>query len=244
MALRTVAIIQARLGSTRLPRKVLFDICGKPMLARVVERVQMATAADEVVIATSIDQQDNQIESLCNANGWSCYRGSRDDVLDRFYRTACAFDADYVIRVSADCPLIDPGITDRVARAVIESGGAYDYAANMLPPRTFPRGVDVEAFTIQALRSSWQDARDDSCREHVTPWIYRNPDRFRICQVEHESDESSFRWTVDTDEDLAVVRLIHEHLATEDFRWTDVVDLCRRNPHWTAVNAHVQQRAA
>lgn len=244
MSKRTVAIIQARLGSTRLPGKVLQDICGQPMLERVVSRVRMTASADEVVIATSTERSDDVLVGICDRRNWAVYRGNHLDVLDRYYRTATAFDADFVIRVSADCPLIDPDITDRVARSVIDSDGQIDYAANMLPPRTFPRGVDVEAFTMDALSRSWQESRDESCREHVTPYIYRNPDLFRICAVTHDSDESDHRWTVDTPEDLQMARLIYSHFRDQEFRWQDVVRLCRENPDWSDLNAHIQQRAA
>ncbi|MCA9048192.1 MAG: glycosyltransferase family protein [Planctomycetaceae bacterium] len=244
MTKRTVAIIQARLGSSRLPGKVLLDICGQPMIARVINRVRMATTADDVVIATSTDHADDPLVAMCHRYDWPCYRGSLSDVLDRFYRTADAYDADYVIRVSADCPLIDPDVTDRVARTVIDSAGRCEYAANMLPPRTFPRGVDVEAFTMAALRRTWQDARDESCREHVTPWIYRNPDRFHIVPVTNDTDESDHRWTVDTPEDLEMVRTIFRHFRNREFRWKEVAAACRQHPEWVRLNAHVQQRAA
>ncbi len=244
MSKKTVAIIQARLGSCRLPGKVMLDICGQPMLARVVNRLRMASAADEVVVATSTESSDDPLVAMCLSFDWKYYRGSHLDVLDRFYRTATAFDADFIIRVSADCPVIDPDITDRVARSVIDSDGEFEYAANMLPPRTFPRGVDVEAFTMDALRRTWQDARDESSREHVTPWIYRNPDQFRICRVTNETDESDHRWTVDTPEDLQMARLIYSHFGSQDFRWQDVARVCRQHPEWAELNAHIQQRAA
>ena len=242
--MKTIAIIQARMGSSRLPGKVLLDICGQPMLARVVSRVSQASALDEVIVATSTSRDDDQLALFCERYSWSCFRGSQLDVLDRFYRAASAFRADVIVRVSADCPLIDPEITDQVAAAVIYASGQYDYAANMLPPRTFPRGVDVEAFTFEALERTWHEAEDASSREHVTPWIYHNPDRFRVVAIKNDTDESEHRWTVDVPEDLEVVRLIFGHFGSTEFRWRDVVDACRQNPEWFRINAHIQQRAA
>ena len=242
--MKTVVIIQARMSSSRLPGKVLLDIAGQPMLAHVISRVRQATIPNGVVIATSTDPEDDELVSVCNRRGWPCFRGSQLDVLDRFYQAASVFSADVVVRVSSDCPLIDPEIIDRVAGGVVNSSGSVDYAANMLPPRTFPRGVDVEAFTFEALARCWHEARNASCREHVTPWIYQNPDRFRILTVTNETDESIYRWTVDVPEDLELVRLIYHHFGASEFQWHDVIEACRQHPQWSVINAHIQQRAA
>jgi len=242
--MKKIVIIQARMGSTRLPGKVLLDIAGQPMLARVIKRVQQAQFPDEVVVATSTESQDDQLATFCSQQGWPCFRGSTLDVLDRFYQAASAFAADYLVRVSADCPLIDPDILDLVADAVVNSSGKIDYAANMLPPRTFPRGVDVEAFTFDTLKKTWTEATEDSHREHVTPYVYRNPNLFRIFEVTNTTDESEYRWTVDAPEDLEIVRRICHQLKDRNFRCSDVVNICKRHPEWTDINAHVQQRAA
>ncbi|MCH2200471.1 MAG: glycosyltransferase family protein [Fuerstiella sp.] len=241
--MKTVVIIQARMSSSRLPGKVMIDIAGQPMLARVISRVQQTTIADEIIIATSTEPEDDELAAVCRQHDWPCFRGSHLDVLDRFYQAASAFSADIIVRVSCDCPMIDPDITDRVAGKVINSAGTVDYAANMLPPRTFPRGVDVEAFTFEALSKCWHESHTETCREHVTPYIYLNPDQFRILRVTNATDESCHRWTVDTPEDLELLRLICGHLGDSDFRWLDVVELCKRNPHWSQLNAHIQQRA-
>jgi spore coat polysaccharide biosynthesis protein SpsF len=242
--MKKIVIIQARMGSTRLPGKVLLDIAGQPMLARVISRVQQARFPDEVIVATSTESTDDELAAFCSDRGWPCFRGSNLDVLDRFYQAASAFSADILVRVSADCPLIDPDILDRVADAVMSSSGTVDYAANMLPPRTFPRGVDVEAFTFETLKRCWIEATAESHREHVTPYAYRNPDLFRLFKVTNSLDESEYRWTVDAPEDLEIVRRICRQLQGSDFRCADVVEVCRRHPEWADINAHVQQRAA
>ncbi len=240
--MKTIVMIQARLASSRLPRKVLQDIEGHSMLARVVNRARQATIPDDVVVATTTESTDDELASVCEKQGWSCFRGSNLDVLDRFYQAASAFDADFLVRVSSDCPLVDPEILDRVVGELVNSSGTLDYAANILVPRTFPHGVDVEALTFEALKKSWTDATDVSCREHVTPWIYQNPDRFRIRNVTNVVDESHYRWTVDTPEDLETVSRICRHFGDTDFRFQDVIEACRQHPEWSHINDHIQQR--
>ncbi len=240
--MKKIVIIQARMSSTRLPEKVLLDIAGEPMLARVINRVQQATFPDEVVVATSTESVDDELAAYCSKRGWPCFRGNNLDVLDRFYHAASAFGADVMVRVSSDCPLIDPDILDRVANAVMNSSGTVDYAANMLPPRTFPRGVDAEAFTFGTLKKCWLEATAESHREHVTPYAYHNPDLFRLAKVTNSADESEYRWTVDTPEDLEIVRRICQELQSSDFRCADVINVCKQHPEWSAINSHVQQK--
>lgn len=242
--MKTIVIIQARMGSSRLPGKVLADIQGQPMLARVVNRVRQAKRVDEVVIATSVESGDDPLEEFCDRRGWPCYRGSHLDVLDRYYHAAAAFHADVVVRITSDCPLIDASMIDLVAGRVIDSRGAIDYCANVLAPRTFPRGLDTEAFTREALVRNWTEAGEPSCREHVTPYFYRNPELFRIAHVINPTDESAHRWTVDTPEDLQLVRQIFEHFAGREFGWQEVLSAFLGNPSWMLINAHVQQKAA
>ncbi len=239
--MKTVIIIQARIQSTRLPRKVLQDIAGQSMLQRVVSRARQASIPDEVVIATSTDAADDELAALCRASGWPCFRGSHLDVLDRFYHAAGHFGADVVVRISCDCPLIDPDIMDQVAAPVVQEQSPWNYAANMLEPRTFPRGVDCEAFTFDVLERTWREASDSVCREHVTPWIYRNPDRFRIRSVSQSVDQSAYRWTVDTAEDLELARVVYSHFGHDRFRCADVVRAFEQHPEWTQINAHIRQ---
>ena len=151
--MKTVAIIQARMGSTRLPGKALVDLAGEPMLARVVHRVQRASSVHEVMVATTVQPADDTIAQLCAVNGWPCTRGSQNDVLDRYYQAALASQADVVVRITSDCPLIEPEVIDQVVGALLAGQPAVDYASNVQPPRTFPRGLDTEAMRFDALRT-------------------------------------------------------------------------------------------
>jgi spore coat polysaccharide biosynthesis protein SpsF len=236
----TTAIIQARMSSTRLPGKVLLDLAGQPMLARVVERARLARSIDRVVVATTVEPEDEPIVALCNSRGWSVSRGSRDDVLDRYYQAALADGADPIVRITSDCPLIDPEIIDSVVKRL---DGTVDYASNINPQRTFPRGLDVEAFTFAALSTAWREDRKPTGREHVTPFLYRHPERFRIALVESDKPEAaSHRWSVDTPEDYQLLRRIYEHFRDDDFTWEDVLDLLAEHPQWVDLNRHIEQK--
>jgi spore coat polysaccharide biosynthesis protein SpsF len=240
MHLKTVAIIQARLGSTRLPRKVLLPLAGRPMLAHVVERVRRATRVDEVLVATTTNPADHEIVELCNELGCSCFRGDEHDVLDRYFQATKASAASTVVRITSDCPLIDPTVIDQVLDALVES--AADYASNIAPRRTFPRGLDTEAFTAATLERCWRDATEPSSREHVTAFIYRHPERFRLECVSHSEDCSAHRWTVDTPEDYALIERIYRHFGHNLFGWKDVLTLLESHPDWVDLNADVPQK--
>lgn len=236
----TTAIIQARMSSTRLPGKVLLDLGGQPMLARVVERTRAARSIDRVVVATTVEPEDEPIVALCNSRGWSVSRGSRDDVLDRYYQAAIADGADLIVRITSDCPVIDPEIIDRVVKRL---EGAADYASNINPRRTFPRGLDVEAFTFAALSTAWREDREATGREHVTPFLYRHPERFRIALVESDKPEAAtHRWSVDTPEDYELLRRIYEHFRDNDFTWLDVLRLFAQHSDWVDLNRHIEQK--
>ena len=202
-----MAIIQARMGSTRLPGKVLADINGRPMLWHVVHRVQSAKSIDHVVVATSVNPADDPVAGYCLDNGYRYFRGSETDVLDRFYQAAKQFKAETVVRITADCPLMDPLVIDKVVKTFLE--GDYDYVTNTLR-YTFPDGIDVEVFSFPALKTAWQEAKSPLEREHVTPYL-RNSGRFRICNVENEVDLSNryLRWTVDEPSDLEFIRALY-----------------------------------
>ena len=236
--MKTVAIVQARMGSTRLPGKVLMDLAGAPMLARVVLRLGQAKSLDGAIVATSTDVADDAIAGLCAERGWACFRGHLHDVLDRYYRAAQWAGADRVVRITADCPLIDPAIVDRVVAAL----AAADYSSNVVPVRTFPRGLDVEAFTFAALERAWREDVDPASREHVTPYIYRHPGMFRVMCVENDVDQSHHRWTVDRAEDLDLVRRIDGYFGRDDFTWEDVLPVLDEHPEWVAINRHVEQK--
>ncbi len=242
--MKTVVIIQARMGSSRLPGKVLTDICGRPMLDRVISRVRSALTPDDVVVATSTEPGDDQLYAAAEQYGWRCFRGSHLDVLDRYYQTAKQLSPDIVVRVTADCPVIDAALIDQVARKLLEADGRLDYVSNTLEPRTFPRGLDVEAFTFEALERTWREARDESCREHVTPWIYRNPGLFRTRGIVNSEDLSGYRWTVDTPEDMQLVRSIFAHFSGRDFGWRDILQAYAEHAEWQQFNSHIQQKAA
>lgn len=240
--MRVVAIIQARVGSTRLPGKVMLELAGEPMLARMVERVARAQTLDDVIVATTDQPGDRAIVDLCAERGWPCFRGSEEDVLDRYYQAAVAFQADVVVRVTSDCPLIEPQVVDRVVREFLDRQPGLDYAANTLPPRTFPRGLDTEVMRFDALERAWREDQDPVWREHVTLYIYRNPERFCLYGVTNEVDYSSMRWTVDISEDLAFVRRIYDHFGHDGFSWHEVLAVLDQHPEWLEINRRVQQK--
>jgi spore coat polysaccharide biosynthesis protein SpsF len=253
---KIVAIIQARRSSTRLPDKVLLDIGGKPMLTRVVERARRSRRLDEVVVATTTDEADSAIEALCQERGYPCYRGSLHDVLDRYYQAARLFQAQVVVRLTGDCPLIDPGLIDDVVDKFlgedqVESSEPgyhfpFDFAANRLPPpwhRTYPIGLDVEVCTFQALERAWKEGDQPRHREHVLPYLYEQAGRFRVLVLNHDPDYGSLRWTVDTPADLELARQVFARFGgMDDFTWLDVLALFQREPQLAEINAQAEQK--
>ncbi len=240
--MRTVAFIQAHMGSSRLPGKVLLDLAGSSVLSRVVARVRRFRRIDEAWVVTSILPVDDVIEKACA--GWKIpvFRGSDADVLDRFYRAARSARADACVRITSDCPLIDPGVSDRVIRAFQEASPPVDYASNKIP-QSFPRGLDTEVFTATALERAWREAKEPYQRAHVTIYLYENPGAFRLLPVTSDVDRAGWRWTVDTAEDLAFVREIYARFAPrDDFSWEEVLELLRREPALTEINRHVIQK--
>jgi spore coat polysaccharide biosynthesis protein SpsF len=237
-----VAIIQARMGSTRLPGKVLLDLLGEPMLARVVNRTRQSRMLNEVVVATTVQPDDEAIVRLCSKRCWPWFRGSEDDVLDRYYQAARKHKADVIIRITSDCPLIEPEIVDRVVQEFLERQPEVDYASNTWPRRTFPRGLDAEVMRLDVLERAWHEDCNPAWREHVTPYIYRNPGRFRIHNVINQVDYSAMRWTVDTPEDLAFVRRIYDYFGHDCFSWREVLTVLEEHPEWVGMNQHVKQK--
>jgi spore coat polysaccharide biosynthesis protein SpsF len=239
--MRVVAIIQARMGSTRLPGKVLKDLGGETVLARVVKRTRRATLVDEVVVATSVLPGDDAIARECEGLKVACFRGDELDVLDRYYRAAQKFAADAIVRITADCPLIDPELIDATIRSRLEQKA--DYASNALA-RSYPRGLDVEAFTADALERAWSAAKEGYHRIHVTPYLYENPKLFKVISTAGETDYSQYRWTLDTPEDLELMRAIYKHFGNRDsMRWIEVLRLMEAQPELAALNSHVRQKA-
>jgi len=248
-----LAIIQARTAASRLPGKVLRDIAGEPMLVRVLKRTQRASTVEEVLVATTDEPADDAIQELCSQRGYACFRGSNYDVLDRYYRAAQDYHADYIVRVTADCPVIDPSVIDKTVLALFGSSDVnhlgepvYDFAANRLPPpwkRTYPVGLDTEVCSFQNLELAWKEADQTHQREHVMPFFYEQPQRFRICHVTHDPDYGAQRWTVDTPQDLELLRMIYNRFSSrDDFSWLEIIDLLNREPEIARINAHVQAK--
>ena len=240
--MKVVAIIQARMTSTRLPGKVLMDIGGDVMLARVVERVRRAKKLSKVVVAATENPADDRLAEFCRRRGWPCFRGSEEDVLDRYYRAAKEHGADVVVRVTSDCPRIDPVIIHRVVGEFLGGRGEIDYASNVAPTRTFPRGQDTEVFSFEILERVWREVKDPGYREHVTLHIYSHPDRYRIACVTNDVDYSHMRWTVDTPEDMAFARKIYEHFGHDRFSFADVIGALGEHPEWLEINRGVVQK--
>lgn len=266
MTPRVIAIIQARMGSSRLPGKVLLDVGGQPMLARVHARTARSRRVAHVVVATTTEASDDAIAAWCGAHDVACTRGSQFDVLDRYYRAARTAQADIVVRITADCPAIDAALVDNVVDVLLGGlageGRPFDFVANRLPPpfhRSFPIGLDVEVCTIGALQRAWNEGHDAQHREHVMPFLYEgvklvplspelsvghSPRGFEVALRNHVPDLGSCRWTVDTPEDLEFMRQVYGHFgAQEDFTWTDLLDLVRREPALAAINAAVQHKS-
>ena len=230
-----VAIIQARMGSTRLPGKVLKEIVGKPMLWHVINRVKNAKELDDIVIATTNLKEDTQILELASEIGVKNYAGSENDVLDRYYQAAIMSKADVIVRITADCPLVDPNVIDKVVRYYLSND--FDYVSTSIKP-TYPDGIDVEVFSFASLKKAWDEAKLASEREHVTPYIWKNPTTFKIKNYDNECDISYMRWSVDEQHDLEFVRGIYNRLYTKDslFYMEDVLDLLKGNPELMNIN--------
>jgi glutamate-1-semialdehyde aminotransferase/spore coat polysaccharide biosynthesis protein SpsF (cytidylyltransferase family) len=225
-----VAIIQARMGSSRFPGKTLADLAGRPMLARVVERVSQARSVDRVVVATSTAPQDDPITEFCRREQIACFRGSEDDVLDRFYEAGIKQGADVVVRITADCPLIDPDIIDRVVERF--QRGDCDYASNALR-YTYPDGLDTEVFSMAALQQAWREAKKPAEREHVTPYLRAG--KFRVVNVENTMAGRPQRWTVDHPADLEFVRGVYRAFGGRtDFRYEEITQLLKERPELAA----------
>jgi len=235
-----LAILQARMTSTRLPGKVMRPLLGKPMLARQIERIKRAKLIDRISIATSEHVSDDCIATLATETGLSCYRGALDDVLDRFYRAARNFTPLHVVRLTGDCPLADPDLIDRVIEHHIR--GNYDYTSNTIEP-TFPDGLDIEVFTFSALAAAWRNAKTPSAREHVTLHIYSNPERFRIGSYKSQNDLSKLRWTVDEAVDFDLVQLIYQSLypTKPAFTTNDIIELLDQRPGLKIMNTDHQR---
>lgn len=239
--MRIVAIIQARMASTRLPGKVLLDIGGRTMLERVIMRTRFASLVDEVAVATTTAAGDDQLAAACEALGAPTVRGSQDDVLDRYHQAAAHFSADAIVRITSDCPLIDPSLIDEVVTAFLDE--RPDYASNIVE-RSYPRGLDTEVVSRAALERAWHEAAGPQYRAHVTPYVYLHPTEFRLVSVCARDDFSDHRWTVDTEIDLEVVRDIYAAAGNrDDLGWTEALALAQARPDILTRNRDVRQKA-
>jgi spore coat polysaccharide biosynthesis protein SpsF len=236
-------IVQARMGSTRLPGKVLKPIAGRPMLSYQVERLRRVRLANAIVVATTTNLADVAIVEFCAAEGISCVRGSEGDVLSRYYDAARLISAEAIVRVTSDCPLICPELIDQMIGHFTDVTESFDYVSNMIKP-SWPYGMAVEVFSAAALWEAHDKASAPDEREHVTPYIYWRPDKFRIKSVQMSPDLSHHRWTVDTPEDFELVSRILEVLYPKNPNFTleDVLDLLSANPAWEYINRHVAQK--
>ncbi len=242
--MKTIAVIQARMSSTRLPGKVLKIAAGRTLLERMVERVQQAGLVNATWVATTVDPSDDELCHFCQEKGIAVYRGSLQDVLDRYYQLAKREGADAVVRLTGDCPLVDPALIDEVITAFQRENA--DFACNRLPPpfkRTYPIGLDIEVCTFEALEKAWREAKEKHEREHVLPYLYEVPGRFKVYQLNYKEDLGALRWTVDTPQDMELIRAIFEKFGgRNDFSWLDVLELYRREPDMFKVNANIHHK--
>lgn len=238
-----LTVVQARMGSSRLPGKVLLPLAGEPLLIRMVERVQRARLGGAVVVATTTDEADEAVVACCAAHGVPCFRGHALDLLDRHYQAARHYGADVVLKIPSDCPLIDPAVIDQVLSVYLADEGRYDFVSN-LHPATFPDGNDVEIMRFEALETAWREARRPLEREHTTPFFWENPDRFRLTNVPWDTGQNwsmTHRWTIDYPEDYAFISAVFDALYPSNltFGLADILDLLDQRPDIAQLNAHL-----
>jgi spore coat polysaccharide biosynthesis protein SpsF len=241
--MKTMIIVQARMTSTRLPGKVLKEVLGKTLLEYQIERLRCVRNADGIIIATTVNDTDQPIVDLCGRLGVPVTRGSENDVLSRYYEAATQYGVGTVVRVTSDCPAIEPAVVDGIVEFYRAHQGGYDYVSNSLT-QSYPYGLAAEVFSFKALEEAAREAVTEPEREHVSPFIYTRPDRYRIGQVVHDKDLSHHRWTVDTPEDFELIRRIFEALypVKPAFVMQDVLDLLDVHPDWLEINSHVRQK--
>lgn len=241
--MRTGVIIQTRMGSTRLPGKVMLDICGKPVIQHVIERICQSEELDEVIIATTNLGQDDVIVKVAQKLNVRCFCGSEDDVLSRYYFAAKENNLDIVVRVTSDCPLIDPFVTGDIVRFYKDNN--YDIVTNAsadLSKRTYPRGLDTEVFSFETLENAFNNARRKYQREHVTPYIYESSKS--VYCYKNNRDHSNYRWTLDTEEDFRLIKTVYGYLysGVHDFYYQDILNLFEKHPEIASINECVEQK--
>ncbi|NLM36623.1 MAG: NTP transferase domain-containing protein [Firmicutes bacterium] len=242
--MKTAIIVQARMGSTRLPGKIMKKVLGKTLLEYQLERLRRVKQADQVIIATTNHGEEQPIVDLCQRLGVPYFCGSEEDVLARYYGAATQYGADVVVRITSDCPLIDPAVVDKVIGFYLSHQEEYDYVSNTFAKRTYPRGMDTEVFSYRALKEAFEEATDQAEREHVTIFIKRHPERYKIKTLTYEQDYSHHRWTVDTPEDFALIEKILTALypVNPQFTLEDCLALLAEHPEWAKINAHIKQK--
>ena len=236
-----IAILQARTGSTRLLGKVLKTIKGKTLLELYLNRVKPSKLINKIVVATTDLEQDNRIEELVVRLGFECFRGSEKDLLDRYYKCACKYNAEVIVRITPDDPFVDYQIVDRGISIFLKNN--VDFVTNHLTP-TFPEGLDVEIYSFSAIEKLWHQATLLSEREHVFPYIQNHPVEFRIINFTQEGDFSHLRWTIDYECDFEMTKVIYEHLYDQKniFLQRDILQLLQKNPEIAEMNAHIQRK--
>lgn len=241
--MKTVIIVQARMTSTRLPGKVMKTVLGKSLIEHQIERLKRVRLADELVIATTENTTDEPIITLCTSLAVPVYRGPEEDVLTRYHGAALAHGADVIVRVTSDCPLIDPAVIDQVIRFYLTSQPSFDYVSNRLEP-SYPRGMDTEVFSFRSLSEAYLEGILSSDREHVTPFIYRHPNRYALGNIRYCEDQSRHRWTVDTKEDFELVQRIITalHPSNPYYKLEDILQLMACHQDWLLINSHVEQK--
>jgi len=236
--MKVIALVQARMGSTRLPNKVMKPIRGIPMIERLLSRLSHAKEVNQIVVATSVDGRNQPLVEHVRKLGYACEQGSENDVLDRFVQVARTHQADVVVRITGDCPLVDPGLVDEVIRRFKATG--VDYFSNIDPP-TYPDGLDIEVCTFKVLEQASQETSNPFDREHVTPYL-RELGRFNTASMQHNEDLSAMRWTVDEPDDFAVIEKIFQHFHPRtDFTWVEVLNLHRHRPDIFIINRHINR---
>ena len=239
--MKITAVIQARMGSTRLPGKVLMPLAGRRALDHVLERVKAAKSVDRVVIATSTLAADDAVAEYCGENGIDFVRGSENDVLSRYLLAFDRFPSDWIIRITADCPLMDPALIDGLVTTATFASD-IDYCSNTQAPRKIPHGLDIEIFRAGALQKAGREATANEEREHVTPYLYRHPELFGILSSAHPIDLSSHRWTLDTEADYKLLDNILKALPPGAFRWQDTLAVLEEHPEWLSINSSIAQK--
>ena len=236
----TVAIIQGRVGSTRFPNKIFADLCGKPFIWHVVNRLRYVKAIDKIVLATTTNPQDNELEKWALNEGLDCFRGSESNVLERFYEAAKFYEAKIIVRITADDPFKDSNVIGNVIDLV--KNNQIDFAYNNNPP-AFPEGLDTEVFTFETLENAFLNAKDEFEKEHVTQYFYRHPELFTQINLLNSENLSHLRWTVDTVDDYNFTKFIYEKLYIdgENFTMNEIIEVIKQNPEILKLNSQVER---